>query len=283
MKKLEFISYYSLAKLKLNYKFFFVPLCLCGLFLSVNAQKIALITPQKNVNTENLSSELSEKLNTLDSDLVANAFKATTYESIFNLSNDEAKVIGKTIGCDYFVLLKSETLRRSSFEKGDYFESYAVIYLVSSKTGHLVFWKIYSFEDVSTEKSEAKLFAKIEDISKEIRLNIKAENYQKPSITEFSETDKTIRSPLPFKRLKPTYTTLANFYAIAATVDIEIDLDEKGEIIRTEIVRWAGYGLDESVIENVKKMSWRPAEKDGKTLPIRVLLRYNFKKIEAEK
>jgi hypothetical protein len=27
-------------------------------------------------------------------------------------------------------------------------------------------------------------------------------------------------------------------------------------------------------------MQWRPASRDGKALPLRVLLRYNFKKIE---
>jgi hypothetical protein len=254
----------------------------CSLF-TVSAQKVALITPEKTANTEKLLLPLAEKLNALDSDLVLNALRATTYENIFNLSTEEAKRIGKAIGCEFFILLKSDTFRRSSFQKGDYFENFAVIYLVNSKTGHLIFWKIYSFEDVSNEKSEAKLFAETDKIADEIRQHLKPENQEKPSITEFSEDDKSVRSPLPFKRLKPTYTKLADLYAIKATIDIEVDLNEKGEVTRTEILRWAGFGLDESVTENVKKMNWRPAEKDGKTLPIRVLLRYNFKKVDSEK
>jgi hypothetical protein len=52
--------------------------------------------------------------------------------------------------------------------------------------------------------------------------------------------------------------------------------------MRTQIVRWAGYGLDEAVTETVRRMNWRPATRGGKALPIRVLLRYNFKKIEKE-
>jgi TonB family protein len=214
--------------------------------------------------------------------LVANAFRATTYDNIFNLTVSEAKTIGSAIGCDYFVLLKSETLRRSSFEQGDYFESYAAVYLVNSKSGHLGFWKLYSFEDKKSGVAEQKLIVEINIVATNIKDNLKVEKFNRPSIAEFSEDDKLIRSPLPYKRIKPAYTTLASLYSVAATVDIEVDLNEKGEVTRTEIVRWAGFGLDESVIETVKKMNWRPAIKDGKTLPIRVLLRYNFKKIVSE-
>jgi hypothetical protein len=52
--------------------------------------------------------------------------------------------------------------------------------------------------------------------------------------------------------------------------------------MRIGITRWAGYGLDESVIKTINEMQWRAASREGKALPIRVLLRYNFKKIEKE-
>ena len=249
-------------------------------FYSAYTQKLAIITPEKSLISEKITSELSDKLNSLDSDLVKSAFQSTTYENIFNLTTNEAKIIGAAIGCDYFVLLKAETIQRNSFEKGEYFESYTVIYVVNSKSGHLVFWKIYSFEDKKSEISEQKLVGGINSITSEVKNNLKDKKFEKPNIAEFAEDDNLLRSPLPYKRIKPAYTTLANLYSIAATVDIEVDLNEKGEIIRTEIVRWAGFGLDESVIETVKKMNWRPALKDGKALPIRVLLRYNFKKAE---
>ena len=97
-----------------------------------------------------------------------------------------------------------------------------------------------------------------------------------------SPAAKNFRSPLPYRRLSPQYTTTAYLYSVAATVDIEVDFDETGKILRTEIVRWAGFGLDEAVTETVRKMNWRPATRAGKPLPIRVLLRYNFKKIEEE-
>lgn len=251
-------------------------------FFSVSAQKLAIIAPEKSSVTEKLLPELSDKLKALDSDLVKTAFRAAAYENIFNLTNSEAKTIGEALGCDFFVLLKAETQRRNSSLKGDYFESYAVVYLVSSKTGHLIFWKIYIFEDETDKFSGQKLFDGINLMTADIKDKLKDEIIEKLNIAEFTEDDKLLRSPLPYKRIKPAYTVLANLYSIAATVDIEIDLNEKGEITRTEILRWAGFGLEESVVETVKKMNWRPALKDGKPLPIRVLLRYNFKKIEKD-
>ncbi|MGH6862143.1 MAG: energy transducer TonB, partial [Phyllobacterium sp.] len=77
-------------------------------------------------------------------------------------------------------------------------------------------------------------------------------------------------------------TQTAYLYEVAATVDAEVTIDEKGNLTQLDIVRWAGYGLDEAVIEAIRKMNWRPGERDGKPLPMRVLLRYNFTKLEKE-
>ncbi len=100
---------------------------------------------------------------------------------------------------------------------------------------------------------------------------------------ENSPEAKSFRPPLPYKRIKPEYTQVANLYSVEATVNIEVEVSENGKILKTEIVRWAGFGLDESVTETIHKMQWRAASRNGKTLPLRVLLRYNFKKIEEDK
>ena len=100
--------------------------------------------------------------------------------------------------------------------------------------------------------------------------------------TENSPEAKNFRPPLPYKRIKPPYTRTAYLYSVEATVDVEIDVDETGKISRAEIVRWAGFGLDESVRETIRRMNWKAADRNGKSLPMRVLLRYNFKKIEPD-
>ncbi|MGI8641193.1 MAG: TonB family protein [Pyrinomonadaceae bacterium] len=258
--------------------------------------KIAVLLPEKNVQSEkfadNLETSLSPNFKILDDSLSEIAFVSAKPEKPFNLSLEDAKNIGAAIGCDYFLLIKAENLARYSFEKKEYHESYAAVYAVSSRTGRLVFWKLVSGEAKKPDEAEKKLFDSIPDLSAEISDKLKTaakkELSEKPAQkleelpAESSPEAKNFRPPLPYQRIKPPYPRTAYLYSIEATVDIEIDIDETGKIRRTEIVRWAGFGLDESVNETIRKMNWKAADRNGKTLPMRVLLRYNFKKIEPE-
>lgn len=263
-----------------------------GSLLTVFAQRIAVITPEKNLHTEKVAAQFAEKFKTIDADLVETAVKSQTISNIYNLSTEEAKILANAIGCDFFIILKAENLRRTSFAKPVYFESYAAVYLVSARTGRLVLWKLKSYESETVMSADVQLFSSIPTLTDELNSQIK-----NTIQTEFSETAppnleelpeenspaaKNFKSPLPFKRIVPPYKRFANLYGIAATVDAVVDLDETGKITRLEITRWAGYDLDESVKETIKTMNWRAASRDGKNLPIRVLLRYNFKKIEKE-
>ncbi len=280
-------------------KHFFAALRLCAfaliLFSSVSARKIAVLSPEKTGLSEsfaeNLKTSLAEEFKTLNSSLSETAFLSASVEKPFNMTAEEAKIVGAAIGCDFFVLVKSETLRRYSSEKKQYFESFAAVYTVSARTGRLVFWKLQSFNGFDSKTPEKLLFDSTGDLAKEISDKLlqsgKAELDEKRAKLEEvpdenSPAAKNFRSPLPYRRISPQYTSTAYLYSVAATVDIEVDFDENGQILRTEIVRWAGFGLDESVTETVRKMNWRPATRGGKPLPIRVLLRYNFKKIEKE-
>ncbi len=265
------------------------------LFSPLFAQKLAVLIPEKTDLSESfaekLTASLSEKFKVLNSSLSETAFLSANPEKPFNLTAEEAKIIGAAIGCDFYLLVKGANQRRFSFEKNEYFESYAAVYVVSSRTGRLIFWKLQSFNGYDSKNADKLLFDSLKDLAKEISDKLptvaKQELNEKPAkleeIPDENSTDaKNFRTPLPYRRLSPPYTALANLYSIAATLDIEVDFDEEGKILRTEVVRWAGFGLDESVTETVRKMNWRPATRNGKPLPIRVLLRYNFKKIEKE-
>ena len=277
----------------------FSPVFVLALILvsDVSAQKkIAVIIPEKTYQSrifvEKLESSLSNRFKILDDSLSDAAFRSAKYEKPFNLSLEESKNTGAAIGCDYFLLVKAENQRRNSLLKGEYYESYAVVYAVSSRSGQLVFWKLVSREAQSSDKAEGKLFDAADDLSAEIsdRLKTVAEQQSNEAsaqkLEELPAVDspeaKGFRPPLPYRRVKPAYTPLADLYGVEATVDIEIDVDENGKIPRAEITRWAGFGLDESVDKTVRQMNWKPADRDGKNLPMRVLLRYNFRKIEKD-
>ncbi len=267
-----------------------------SLTFPVAAQKLAVLVPEKTAQStqfaEKLKTSLSPNFKILDDSLSEIAFLSAKHEKPFNLSLEDAKNVGAAIGCDYFLLIKAENLVRYSFERKEYQESYAAVYAISSRTGRLVFWKLAGDEAENAEKANRKLFASINDLAAEISDKLKSTTKEElnekpaPKLEELPAEDspeaKNFRPPLPYRRIKPPYTRIAYLYSVEATVDIEIDVGENGKILRAEIVRWAGFGLDESVDKTIRKMNWRPASRYGKSLPMRVLLRYNFKKIEPE-
>ncbi len=272
---------------------------ICGMiffFSSISySQRFAILTPEKTAEserfTETFENSLAQKFKVIDLSLAESILRIKKPESVFNLTVQDAKNLGVSIGCNYFIIIKTDILRRTDFGRDKYFESYSTFYLVSSRTGRLVFWLHKKFDEDTPEQAKTKLFASIKssvvEISDQIAGISKTElNEEESDIKEIPEASsseaKGLRPPLPYNRIKPKYTTLAALYSIIATVDILVDVDENGIIVRTEIVRWAGFGLDESVIETVKEMNWRPADRNGKTMPMRVLLRYNFRNIETD-
>lgn len=279
-----------------------ITLCvlICALSSTATTQRIAIIEPEPNGNEEYvdlISESLREKgVKVMDRSAAFAAYSSSELRSPFNLSSEEAKQIGAAAGCDQFILIKTDAQRRSSFQKKEYYEATAFIYVVSSRTGKLVKWLMFNNQNDTQEKALNDIVSSIPKHALEIKNAIEeTNNFDKQIVSpsdpksikievldEVSADDKSFRAPIPFKRIKPVYTQLAYLFSITATIDAEVDIDSTGSITRLEIVRWAGYGLDESVSDAIRAMNWRPAERSGKTLPMRVLLRYNFKKLDKE-
>lgn len=263
----------------------------------LNAQtKIAVLNPEKSdlnqTFAEKLEAEFSGKFKVLNSSFAESAFLSGGFEKPFNLTTDEAKNAGEAIGCNYFLLVKSNVQRRSAFKRDEYYEAYSVVYVVSAKTGNLVYWTLKSFNDDKSSEAQKNLFGSVKKFADEISEKIKADektiirSVEKPAIEEVPDENsplaKNLRPPLPYKRISPKYTDIADLYNVEATIEATVDVGADGKILNAEITRWAGYGLDESVIEAIKTMNWRAADRKGKPLPMRILLRYNFKDIGDE-
>jgi TonB family protein len=84
--------------------------------------------------------------------------------------------------------------------------------------------------------------------------------------------------PVFYQRLKPAYTEEAGLADITATVELEAVFGADGRVGEVEVVRWAGFGLDESAAATVRSLRFKPAERAGKKLTIRALVRYNFRR-----
>lgn len=256
------------------------------------AQRISFLTPDKAESSHNFADSLSEQssLRVLDNDLSESAFRSVAISNPFNLTREEAKQIGAAIGCDYFIVTRSATQRRSSFERKEYFEAFAALHVFSSRSGRMILWRLPRFEAAKADAAAKALEISIPSIAAEIDAAIqkthKAE-LDEPPLPAMEEPPeaaspmaKGFRAPIPFRRIKPEYTEIAALYDVVATVEIMVDLDAAGTILRTELTRSAGYGLDESVERAVRTMNWLSASRNGKPLAMRFLLRYNFKKVD---
>jgi TonB family protein len=279
----------------LFYSVFFCVLIFCFQFKVFSQMKVAVLAPDENPRSRDFAGKLEKGLSTefriLDGSMAEAAFASSVKERPFNMTTGEAQNAGAAIGCHYFLLVRADLQRRSAFKREEFYEAFAVVYAESTKTGRLVFWALESFDDDRADGAEKKLSASAAALAGRIAARIKedARRTEPPALTSIEEVPgpdapeaKNLRPPLPFRRISPVYTATADYYNVEATVDILVDIGADGEVLNAEIVRWAGYGLDESVEEAVRKMNWRPADRNGKTLAMRVLLRYNFKDIEDE-
>lgn len=260
-----------------------------------SARSLAVIANDKSkisdAFTAAISIELGKKYRIVDTEIANAAFWSFKFPVAANLSLEESRAAGSAIGCDDLILIDAATVRRSSSKRPEYYESYAAVYVVSSRSGGLILWSMPSFDADSPEAAESRLLAAAvatgRSVIDVIERSAAAElSSTPPPNIELLPDDPAypagFQAPAPYRRIKPEYTADAYLHAIAATVEILVDIDTDGRITRTEINRWAGYGLDESVENAVRSMNWRPAYRGGKPMPMRVLLRYNFKRAEKQ-
>jgi hypothetical protein len=249
--------------------------------------RIAIITPEVSPLTtryaRNLENSLESGFRVLDAGLAASAYASLKIESPFNQTLSSAKSIGTVVGCDNFILLRGDTSRRSSSARPAYYEASAFIFLVNARTGRLAKFILAAKQADTPESAENSLLSDTDTVAAQVA-SIVGANAPVTAVDfdRFDPDTKNMRPAMPYRRIKPVYTSTAFLFDIRATVEAEASIDADGNVKRIDIVRWAGFGLDESVIEAINNMNWRAGERGGKPLPMRVLLRYNFTKIEKE-
>jgi TonB family protein len=261
--------------------------------LDFGAQPIA----QRASETLRNRLRIGDSIQVADADLSRAAAKGIGYSGSLNLTVNEARDLGAALATEFYIIGDAQTLRRSSFEKPVYFESYCSIFLVSTRTGKLLLWDRPSFENDEATRAEAllsqqltsetfinRLIAIISKTKQEERIQSAVLNTAVDAVIEEAPEDEKvaatqgIRLPRPYRRLRPGYPDTAARAEAEAVVDVAVDVGADGEVGEVQIVRWAGFGLDESTVATVRQLHFFPAMKDSAPIPMRVLLRYNFRK-----
>jgi TonB family protein len=234
----------------------------------------------------------------IDRDQVRAAARGGEYLGSLNLSLTEARNLGAVLGSDFFVVGDARTLRRSPSSGPIYFDSFASTFIVSARSGRLVRWDRPNFSASTAEKAEQQLLAYfsgaiarpsyLESIQR-ARGDERNERAvvlvdQQVPVIEAAPDDAKVAAaeglqlPRPFRRFVPTYPQAAADADAEAVVDVLVDLDATGEVTRVEVDRWAGFGLDEVTVETARRLHFFPAMRNGIAVPLRVMLRYNFRK-----
>ena len=257
---------------------------------AVPGQRIAILVPEETPLARKYSQALADALETdlrvVDSDLAAAAYSSLKIDSPFNQSVDSAKSIAALTGCDHVIFLKARTDRRSSSARANYYQASAFVFVVDGRTGRLQQFVWAEKQDDSAAGAERMLLDDVRNISRAVSLKLKTsvvESSPDQAFDMFDPDSKTMRPAMPYRRIKPEYSNVAFLFDVKATVDAEVSIDEKGNVKKIDVVRWAGFGLDDAVIDTVNRMNWRPGERNGKPFPMRVLLRYNFTKIDKDR
>jgi len=241
----------------------------------------------------------SRDLVVADADLTRSAAMGVGYTGSLNLTVSEARDLGGALATDFYLLGDAQVLRRSSFAKPVYYEAYCSLFLVSSRTGRLLVWLRPSFNSDETGKANEQLLQSLVDLSQSLIIAMRRASEDErvertviptspaPLIEEAPDDEKAaaaqgLRLPRPFRRLHPEYPKSAALADAEATVDVAVEIGADGEVGDVQIVRWAGFGLDQATVATVKQMHFFPAMKNGTAIPMRVLLRYNFRKPPKE-
>ena len=239
----------------------------------------------------------TQEVSIADADLSRAAAKGIGYAGSLNLTVNEARDLGAALATEFYFVGDAQTLRRSSFETPVYYEAYCSIFLVSTRTGRLLFWERPSFarpvataaenklsEYLSADLWTQRLIGVIKKSHEDERIQRTALTASTEALIEEAPDDEKaaevqgIQPPRPYRRLRPEYPQTAARADAEATVDVAVDVGADGEVSEIQIVRWAGFGLDEVTVATVRQLHFFPAMKNGTPIPMRVLLRYNFRK-----
>jgi hypothetical protein len=236
----------------------------------------------------------------LDREQSRAAARGFGYTGSLNLTVAEARDLAAALGCDFFVTGEADALRRSASDRPIYYEAYAAIFLVSARSGRLLAWQRPSIRSSTLDEATNSLRAELVDagarqwIVQVVVRAMQAERMERaraiaadiPVIEAAPDDDtsveKGLQTPRPFRRLRPPYPASAASAEAEATIDAVVDIDEQGEVGRVQIVRWGGFGLDDATEATIHQLHFYPAMRNGKPIPMRVLLRYNFRKPPPE-
>jgi TonB family protein len=86
-----------------------------------------------------------------------------------------------------------------------------------------------------------------------------------------------VSEPIPIYKPDPAYSEEARKAKYQGTVVLWIVVDASGAVTDCRVVKPLGLGLDEKAVETVKTWKFKPAQRNGTPVPVRVMVEVSFR------
>jgi TonB family protein len=86
-----------------------------------------------------------------------------------------------------------------------------------------------------------------------------------------------VTAPIPIYKPEPPYTDEARAAKLEGTDVSSVVIDDSGSVADVQVVRRLGKGLDESAAQTLRTWKFKPALKDAKPVPVRVVVEVSFR------
>jgi len=228
----------------------------------------------------------------LDDTLARVAAQGAGYQGGLNLQRQEARALGLSVGCDFYLLGKTWVGRRLGEGEQFYYEAWAGLFAVETRSGALASFAFESARAESEAAARKKLLASLNSVwRRQAQAMLAAHAQHQAEIASVGQPATQVievlnddqlgqdaQQPIFYQRLKPEYTKEAELAGVIATVELEAVFQADGKVGEVTVTRWAGFWLEEVAIATVRKLRFKPAMQAGKEVTIRGLVRYNFRR-----
>lgn len=89
-------------------------------------------------------------------------------------------------------------------------------------------------------------------------------------------TARVTRMPELMADHKVPYPEEARKAGIEGKVVLQLDIDDRGKVVKAKVIKGAGYGLDEAAMKAAYMFRFKPAIAEGQPVPVRILYTYRF-------
>jgi TonB family protein len=86
-----------------------------------------------------------------------------------------------------------------------------------------------------------------------------------------------VSEPVPIYKPDPPYTKEARAAKVEGTVVLWIVVGVDGTVTDAKVVKATDQGLTENAVDTVKTWKFKPAMKDGKAVPCKVMVEVSFR------